>query len=63
MWDEWKCVLKGDGELYLMMDGQPVMLGLCVYNWDIVHRVSFDAGVCGSINYFVVNTVVFLLQE
>ena len=33
MWDEWKCVLKGDGELYLMMDGQPLMLKLSADNW------------------------------
>ena len=39
MRDEWKCVLKGDGELYLMMDGQPVMLKLYADNWDIVHKV------------------------
>ena len=41
MRDEWKCALKGDGELYLMMDGQPLMLKLYVDNWDIAHRVSY----------------------
>ena len=50
MWDEWKCVLKGDGELYLMMDGQPLMLKLYVDNWDIVQRVS-----CLIHNYFCGN--------
>ena len=41
MKDEWKCVLKGDGELYLMMDGRPLMLKLSADNWDIAHMVSF----------------------
>ena len=39
MRDNWKCVLKGDGELYLMMDGQALILKLYVDNSDTVHRV------------------------
>ena len=40
MRDESKCVLKGDGELYLMMDGQYWMLRLYVDNWDTTHMVN-----------------------
>ena len=40
MMDDWRCVLKGDGELYLMMVGQPLMLKLCADNWDIAHKVN-----------------------
>ena len=39
MRDEWKFVLKGDGELYLMMDGLSLMLELYADNWAIAHRV------------------------
>ena len=39
MRDEWKCVLKGDGELCLMMDGLSLMLKLYVDNWAIAYRV------------------------
>ena len=40
MRDEWKCVLKEDGELCLMMDGQPLMLELYADNWAIALGVT-----------------------
>ena len=43
MKDEWKCVLKGDGELCVMMDGLPLMLKSYVDNWAIAHRVIIQS--------------------
>ena len=39
MMDGWKCVFIESGDLYLMMDGQVLMLKLYADNWDTVHRV------------------------
>ena len=39
MKDEWKCVLKEDGERCLMMDGVSLMLELYADNWAIAHSV------------------------
>ena len=45
--DNYRCVLTENGELYLMMDGQPLILKLCVDNWDIAHKV-IGLKMCGS---------------
>ncbi len=37
---EWKCVTTTSGELYVVVDGTPLMLMWCVDSWDMYPLVS-----------------------